>query len=121
MTHYVVLDIETIPHPDAHSWASPVKPDSRLVDPEKIKGDIAKKVASQADEFGLDPDSCRMVALGFHIVGQSDPDVFLMRDEFEERHLLMSFLERLAKLHSYRLVTFNGLKFDLPILMRRAM
>ena len=33
----IILDLETIPHPEAHQWADPVKPDSRLKDPVKIE------------------------------------------------------------------------------------
>jgi len=121
---YVVLDLETVPHPDAHMWSEPVKPDSRLVDPVKKAASIAEKTAERNDRFGLDPDCNRIVALGFHVVGAGDPQCYLMRDELEERHHLMMFWERYRELEQWsqtRLVTFNGFKFDLPVLMRRSM
>ena len=118
---YIILDIETIPHPDAHQWAEPVKAARNLKDPEKIAADLAEKTAKQADEFGLDPDMNRIVALGYHVVGHAEPDVFLMRDEFEERQHLLKFWDIYRSYRDVRLVTFNGFRFDLPVLMRRSM
>jgi len=118
---YCILDIETVPHPDAHKWAEPVKPDSRLKDPEKIAESIKEKTAERNERFGLDPDCNRIVALGFHFVGHAEPEVFLMRDEFEERHHLIEFWKRFTAKHGCRIVSFNGVKFDLPVLMRRSM
>lgn len=127
---YRILDIETVPHPNAQQWAEPVKPAGNLKDPEKIKADIAERQRKQADEFGLDPDCCRIVALGFHDVGYGDPAVYLMSDEFEEREQLKLFWASWKDVdrHSWQdggsgaaMVTFNGLRFDLPVLMRRSM
>src|SRR3990167_5052480 len=127
---YIILDIETVPHPDAHQWAEPVKAAGNLKDPEKIAADLEAKRQKQADEFGLDPDCNRIVALGFHVVGQADPTCYLMRDEFEERQHLMLFWDIAIKTAhpatslnqgNFHFVTFNGLRFDLPVLMRRSM
>lgn len=118
---YIILDIETIPHPDAHQWCEPVKAARNLKDPEKIAADIAEKTAKQADEFGLDPDCNRIVAIGVHVVGRAEPDVFLMKDEFEERQHLIKLRDLYYSVPDVRLVTFNGFRFDLPVLMRRAM
>ena len=117
---YIILDIETVPHPDAHQWAEPVKAAGNLKDPEKIAADLEAKRQKQADEFGLDPDCNRIVALGFHVGGGGDPECYLMRNELEERLHLQMFWEIYNK-QDTRLVTFNGLRFDLPVLMRRSM
>lgn len=117
---YRILDLETVPHPDAKQWCDPVKPDARLKDQKKIEADIEEKTAKQADEFGLDPDTCRIVALGFHDVGYGDPTVYLMKDEFEEREQLKLFWGSYDK-HYTRLVTFNGIRFDLPVLVMRSL
>jgi DNA polymerase elongation subunit (family B) len=117
---YLILDIETIPHPDAHLWADPVRPSANLKDPEKIAADIESKRAKQADEFGLDPDTNRTVALGFVDAAGGDPAVYLMSNELEEREHLKMFAD-IYKQQDTRLVTFNGFRFDLPVLMRRAM
>lgn len=121
MSRYLIVDIETVPHPDAHQWASAVKAAANLKDPEKIAADLKAKAEKQADEFGLDPDCNRIVALGFHVVGGSDPECFLMRDEFEERQHLLEFWQVYRQVSDTKLVTFNGFRFDLPVLMRRSM
>lgn len=127
---YRILDLETVPHPEAKQWAEPVKADSRLKDPVKIEADLKEKSEKQAEDFGLDADLCRIVALGFHDVGHAEPTVHLMRDEFEERQLLIDFWESWSKLDqlSWRedsrgaaLVTYNGARFDLPVLIMRSL
>ena len=120
MNQYLICDVETVPHPDAHQWVDPVAPDSRLKDPEKIAASIKEKTAERDERLGLDIDCNRIVALGFHLVGHADPECYLMRDEFEERHHLILFWN-LYHQHYTKLVTFNGFKFDLPVLMRRSM
>lgn len=117
---YRLLDLETAPHPDAHQWVDPVSPDSRLKDPEKIKASIVEKTVERDERFGLDPDCCRIVALGYYDVGYGEPTVYLMKDEFEEREQLKLFWASYDK-HYTRLVTFNGIKFDLPVLLMRSL
>lgn len=141
---YIILDLETVQHPDAHLWADPVKvdsrlsqpiqPDSRLKDPVKVAAnqadvalrnaerevELAAAIAEKESERALDPDCNRIVALGFHVVGGADPTCYLMRDEFEEREQLKLFWD-IYRQGGATLVTFNGFKFDLPVLMRRSM
>lgn len=116
----IILDLETIGHPDAQKWAQPVKADSRLVDPVKIAADLKKKAAEQEDDFGLDWDLNRIAAIGFHVVGETDPEVYLCSDEFEERE----HLKMLWSFYTYgrtRFITFNGHRFDLPGLIMRSL
>jgi predicted PolB exonuclease-like 3'-5' exonuclease len=116
----IILDLETIPHPDAHKWADPVKPDSRLVDPVKIAKSIEDKTAERDDNFGLDADFCRIAAIGYHVVGEAEPEVFLCSDEFEERE----HIKKLWDLYQYgktRFITYNGHRFDLPVLLMRSL
>jgi len=116
---YRILDLETVPHPYAHQWAEPVTPDSRLKDPAKIAESIKEKTADRDAAFGLDADCCRIVALGFHDVGYGDPTCYLMRDELEEREHLRMFWESYRQQYT-KLVTFNGARFDLPVLVMRS-
>lgn len=122
---YIVVDVETIAHPDAHLWVDPVTPDKRLKDPEKIEADLADKTAARDSNFALHPDTCQIVALGFYVVGQNgDPCCEVMRDEFEEREHLKQFAALYRSLdtrNEVRLVTYYGMNFDLPVLMSRAM
>lgn len=146
---YIVLDIETIAHPDASQWLEPVEPDpallepilpdSRLKDPAKVAAnleDVARKIAARPaqiaasilertkerdEKLGLDPDCCRIVALGYHVVGGADPVVELCRDEAEERSALERFWLAYKAIGNTKLVTFYGRQFDLPVLMRRSL
>jgi len=122
---YIVLDIETIAHPDAHLWVDDVKPDGRLKDPEKIAADIIEKNIERDKTFALHPDTNLIVALGYHIIGHSDdPHCLLMRDAFEAKELLRSFWEEyraLDRRQEVRFVTFNGLTFDIPTLLSNSL
>lgn len=116
---YRILDLETVGHPDAEQWFDPPKPDARCTKPESIAESIAKKTIDRAEGFGLDPDTCRIVALGWHDVGFGDPHVLLCKDEAAEIVALELFwgtyLQQFTKL-----VTFNGTRFDLPVLVMRS-
>jgi predicted PolB exonuclease-like 3'-5' exonuclease len=121
MTRWRIFDIETVGHPDAHKWVDPItKAPGNYKNQEAIDKFIAEATAERQDRFGLDPDCCRIVALGYHDVGYSDPIVYLMRDEFEEREQLKLFWWTFDK-HLTRFVTFNGIKFDLPVLLMRSL
>lgn len=118
---YLIVDLETASHPDAKLWANPVKADSRLKDPAKIAADIAEKAVEQADKFGLDLDCNRIVALGFADAVGGDAVCLLASNELEEREALQQFWTVYRQKSETRLVTFNGHRFDLPVLMRRSM
>src|SRR5688572_18560254 len=102
-------------------WVDPVKPAANLKDPVKIAESIAERQAKQADEFGLDPDCNCVVAIGWHVVGHAEPQCEVMSNELEEREHLKAFWNVYRQYGDVRLVTFNGFKFDLPVIMRRSM
>lgn len=122
MSKFIVLDIETRALPEAAQWFDPVKPKANLVDPVKIAADIAEKEAARADGFGLDPDTCQTLAIGYAVVGGGDPfcDVTMGNEKIEKdaiEHLWWEY----GKSADTRLVTFYGRQFDLPVLLRRSM
>lgn len=119
---YLVLDIETLPHPQAQDWLEPVKPDARLKDPVKVAASIAEKTAERDEKLGLDPDCCVIAALGYHVVGRSDPfcDV-TYGQEVNEKDALEHLWWEFNKDSDTRIVSFYGRSFDLPVLMRRSM
>lgn len=120
MSRLRILDVETVPHPDAHLWVEPVRAKANLKDPVKIAADIAEKEAERDERLGLDPDCCRIVALGYVDVGCGDPIVDLCPTEAEERIALQRFWDSYETIHT-RLITFNGFKFDLIVLMMRSL
>jgi hypothetical protein len=144
---YRILDLETCTHPGVVDWLDPcepdpdllkpIEPDARLKDPEKKAANLAEverkraerpaliaqsildRTAERNEKCALDPDCCRIVALGYYDVGYAEPTVYLMRDEFEEREQLKLFWASYDK-HYTRFVTFNGARFDLPVLVMRS-
>jgi predicted PolB exonuclease-like 3'-5' exonuclease len=121
---YCITDIETVADLTAVPYLDAVKPDARLKDPAKIEADIAEKTAEREAQLALHPDTCRIVALGYHVVGGADPTCLLMKDAFEERAMLQQFADLYRDLNTrneLRLVTYYGMSFDLPVLMSRAM
>ena len=125
MLKYLVLDIETLPHPDAESWLPPVQAAANLKDPVKIAASIAERQADRADKLGLDPDCLRICAIGWHLPADGgDPMCLIAKTEAEEADALRQLAEAYAApkgRQETRFVTFFGRSFDLPVLMRRAM
>lgn len=146
----IILDIEAIaietaadflepPEPDA-KLLEPIEPDSRLKDPVKIAANlaeverrraarpaeidanIAEKTAAMIDRCALDPDLCRIVALGHGEQSDDTDHVILCRDEETEAAALASLASRLTNAAGVvrPIITFNGFGYDLPVLMRRA-
>jgi predicted PolB exonuclease-like 3'-5' exonuclease len=105
----------------------PVDAPSNYTKPEAIAAYVAKAKQAQLDKAALDIDLARIVCLGFLVHGASTPEaeMHLMRDETQERTLLGAFFTQFFSSHNTAdwpiLVTFNGLGFDLPLLLRRAL
>ena len=147
---YIVLDLETLPHPQASDWLDPVGcdpvllepilPDSRLkafdkveanlaevarkiaARPAEIEASILARTAERDEKLGLDPDCCVLAAVGYHVIGRGDPfcDVTFGQEKVEGDALEHLWWEY-AKESDTRFVTFFGRQFDLPVLMRRSM
>ena len=119
---YLVLDIETIGIPNAADFlpVGDIEPDGRLKDPEKIKSDIASKHQAMVNGAALDLDLARLVAVG--TCHDTTANSTVLKTEDDER----GYLEALGhELDPYgrdfvTLITFNGHRYDLPLLMRRA-
>lgn len=114
-----VLDLETIANPKALDWLGPVKPAANLKDPVKIAASIEEKTAERNEKLALDWDCCRIVALGWVDVGSNEPVCLTCVDEQQEAWVLTEFWTSYRQ-HDTALVTFNGLKFDLPVLLTRS-
>jgi hypothetical protein len=118
MREAVIVDIETYPIDDADQYVEPVEAPANYKDPEKIAAYIASAQQKAVDRCGLDPDLCRIVALGWMFAGEPTPQVKVCKTVTEERDALEYFWRDAM---DQPLVTFNGLKFDLPVLMRRSL
>lgn len=115
----LILDLETAAIDDAAQY---VKPDSRLKDAAKI----AASIDERASKAALNPWLCRIIALGWCYEGEEVERVEVAANEAAETTLLKAFWPRIWDLDEHSggampIVTFNGLSFDLPVLMARSM
>jgi predicted PolB exonuclease-like 3'-5' exonuclease len=118
MRDYACVDIETAAIDDAAQYIEPVEAPANYKDPAKIAEYVATAQAKAVDRCGLDPDLCRIVALGWMFPGEPSPQVRVCKTVTEEKDTLEYFWRDVQEA---TLVTFNGLKFDLPVLMRRSL
>jgi predicted PolB exonuclease-like 3'-5' exonuclease len=117
----LILDLETIAIPDAASLVEPVEAAKNLKDPEKIAADIAKKTADQIDKAALYPWTARIIAAGWCETPGDAVEVRTVNADALEATLLRELAERIIDQgYVVPIVTFNGLGFDLPVLMARA-
>lgn len=112
----VIFDIETAPLHDAADYLEPAEAPANYKDPIKIADYIAAKHAENVDRCGLDVDLCRVVAIGWQVEGRHACALTASSPETEAA-LINEFWNIVGPRH---LVGFNCLKFDLPVLIRRA-
>ena len=117
----IIVDIECVGIDTASDYLEPVEAPSNYKDPAKIDAYIQEATAKAVERCGLDPDLCRIVALGHGEVEGRD-NVILCRDEETEAAALAAFWKHVVDGygHCRRIVSFNGFGYDLPVLMRRS-
>ncbi|MDX9789042.1 MAG: ribonuclease H-like domain-containing protein [Desulfobacterales bacterium] len=117
---YVCFDLETIADRSILHHLPAVQPKGNLKDPAKIKEDIAEKEKDRLAKLGLDPLTCMIAAFGWADFNGNSGH-FLLKDETHEAELeLVENAWELLSKYS-RFVTFNGINFDVPVLMMRSM
>lgn len=106
MINYIYLDIETCPSEALASlFIEGIKPNGTLKDPEKIKEDLAKKHSEAKEKMCVDKDFSRIKLIGLRYNGEY------------HRLTLEDFANYILPTNSV-FVTFNGLKFDFPVIIR---
>jgi hypothetical protein len=126
----LVFDLETIAHEEAAAYLPPPDLDL-LVPPKNYK--LAETIANWKKEerlrrqkayeddlerCSLDPDLCRIVAIGAMTQRMTQPSVFLCKDEAEEKAALELFWDGVGM---GMLIGFNVVEFDMPVLLRRSL
>jgi predicted PolB exonuclease-like 3'-5' exonuclease len=116
----IVFDIETAPLPEAADYIEPAEAPANYKDPVKIAAAIAEKNAENLAKCGLDVDLCRVVAIGYQIEGDEEPQavVAVGGDGWSEDGLIRAFWALSA---GKQLIGYNCLGFDLPVLLRRSL
>jgi hypothetical protein len=117
----IIVDIETFAIGDADQYIEPADAPANYKDPVKIAEYVASATAKAIDRCALDADLCRTVALGYMHATDAKPTVCVFQGETEERDGLEMFWRDYVAAGEPSLVTFRGLKFDLPVLMRRSL
>src|SRR6185436_8685086 len=121
---HLIIDVETTAIDDVATYLEPVSAPSNYRDEVKIKEYIEQETKRQTDKAALDIDLARIVCLGFQLAGDEVPQTLLMKDELQETEMLGRFWDTFWKVYvpgGTVAVTFNGLGYDLPLLLRRSL
>jgi hypothetical protein len=120
---FVALNIET--EPDLSYEDRLPEPDvkfGRTTDPEKRQAKLEAKKAEQRGKMALDPHFAKVLCVGFVFRNTEQVIVsptIIARGELTEADVLKWFWRQLAACG--HIVTFNGIGFDLPFLIRRSL
>lgn len=116
----IALDIETIPNPDAVArMPEPEVKTGNIKDPAKIKAKQDEAKAEMLEKAALDPLTGRVACYAF-VSGDGEwGDIISEATDAAETALLQGLFEKLGA-DGVRLVTWNGIGFDLPYIYQRA-
>jgi hypothetical protein len=116
---YWPLDCETAALADAANYLEPLEPPANYRNAETIAKWRTEAEAQQLERCSLDPHLARIVCLGYR--APHAETIALCRTEEEERAALVQFWASVAA-HPYQVhfVTFNGFRFDFPMVMIRS-
>jgi hypothetical protein len=114
----LAFDIETVSDESVIPLLPPCEAAGNLKDPEKIRASIAERTAARLSKLALDPDCCRIVAIGY-----TTPDgtiaVTTCADVEREANTIRLFWNQWG-IVNHRPVGFNCVGFDLPVLIQRS-
>jgi len=116
----VCVDIETSAVEDVGEYLElgDIKVPSNYKDPEKIEFYKASKLAEKIDKAAVEPDLCRIVAIGAQSSTSDIPFVQTAPDETSERAMIASWWDYAG---DQILMGYNALDFDVPVLLRRSL
>lgn len=120
----IIVDLETAALDNVAALIEPVtRAPKTYKKPEAIADYIAEANRKQIEDAALNPFTNRIIALGWCHETDDVEYVELANCESRERALITEFRDRIMDEQRYvtPLVTFNGLRFDLPVLMVRAL
>ncbi len=118
MSDLLYLDLATAPIADAKLYIDleDFEAPENYVDKEKIAAYIARAKSKAYDKCALDVDLCRISGIGMGFKGETR--VELLKDADKEGEALANVAKLLDT--TATLVSFNGARFDWPVLIRRA-
>jgi len=117
----LILDLETVAISDAGDYLEPATAPTNYKDAAKIAAYIAEAEAAQVSKAALYPWTARIIAAGWCETPGDVVTVRLVNADALEATLLRELADRINDQgYTVPIVTFNGLGFDLPVLMARA-
>lgn len=119
----LVVDVATAPIDRVEEFADPdaIKAPDHYKDPLKIADYEDRMRLNLGEKSALDPDLSRITGIGtLDPTLGPEPQIALLRTEAEEKSCIEALGDLIEGSPDLQLVTFNGLAFDLPTLMRRA-
>lgn len=121
MSRYLVLDLETVGIDNAADFIQKddIEAPSNYKNPQAIAAYQEREFAKRVEAAALDLDLARICAVGLMADG-AGPQVLLAKNEQQERDVLVHVAGLVGGESAHQLITFNGLKYDMPLLMRRA-
>lgn len=116
----LIVDIECVGIDSAEDYIEPVEAPANYKNAEAIEKYRVEATAKAIERCGLDPDLCRIVALGVGFATGRDA-VTLCKTEDEEAMALKLLWAGVVDRKDVRpIISFNGFGYDLPVLMRRS-
>lgn len=119
----LVFDVEAYAIDGAGDYLEPASAPGNYKDPDKIAAYIEQANREALGKAALDIDLGRIVALGSMSDTDTEPSVWLARDEADEREALLWFWNRVTMAGTFRptLIGFNCMGYDLPLMLRRSL
>jgi len=118
------IDIETIPNEEMKDKLPEPKIDSRLKDAAKIAAATEKARAEQIDKMALNPITARVCCYGsVGVIGTEENEygeIISEATDEAEATIIQSIMRALGA-DDVRIVTWNGIGFDMPMIYKRAM
>lgn len=112
----VCIDVASAPLANAAEFIE-AKPRKGTNDPEKQAAQVAAKTQALTEGAGLDIDLARITAIGAW-TDDMKPVCYLCQDEEQEKEALTRTAKTVEL--GWKIITYNGFAFDIPLLMRRA-
>jgi len=114
-------DCETVAIDDVQEYLDEPTPPENYKKPETIERWLAEAKQKQIRKAALRPDLARIVCLGWMREEDTTVTVRTCQSIDDERDVLAEFWAAQYDTKPRRVITFNGHKFDLPMLMRRSL
>lgn len=119
MHKIITFDTETIADRSVIPLLPPVKADSRLKDPKKIEDSVKTKEIERITKLGLDPATAMICCFGWCDGKKSYHYILESETPEAEKKLLQKAWDILSTGDHF--VTFNGIGFDVPMLLMRSL